>query len=288
MKKLLVTGLFLVLATGAFAYLYDGLNTNDCIYAPGVADSLHARAAFYYMGLLNKHYDAEGESQEDYPITEGKNTYMFIPIDVGYNFNNVAQVDIGLQLLNYSWDDGVDATEDASEFGLSDLWIKARGIFQVGPEWYLGPRLGFKAAIGDEEKGLGSGQHDIDLGLWVGKERAGNNFRANAALGFRYRLEDDNNVQPGMMVYGRLEPGFAITPEFEAFGIIDFTTAFTAKNNGNDITDSEAMGLSVGVRPTYFIDGNNAVSAEVQYPVMGDNIDQELLFGFNYDGYIPF
>ena len=91
-----------------------------------------------------------------------------------------------------------------------------------------------------------------------------------------------------MMIYARLEPGFAITPEFEAFVIIDFVNAFASKTDGNEDLDSEAMGLSVGARPTYFIDGNNAVSAEIQYPVMGDNIDQELLFGFNYEGYIPF
>jgi hypothetical protein len=297
MKKLLVTGLFLVLATGAFAYLYDGLNTNDCIYAPGVADSLHARAGFYYYGLLNKYYDAEGESQDDYAEgVDGSNYAMLIPIDVGYNFNGVAQLDIGLQLINWSNDTGVAGADKEGEFGLGDLWVKARGIFQVGPEWYLGPRLGFKAAIGDIEKGLGDDQHDVDLGVWVSKARLGNNFRAKANLGFRYRLARtvevagaaDLEVTPGMMIYARIEPGFAITPEFEAYGIIDFVNAFASKTDGNEDVDSESMGLSVGVRPTYFIDGNNAVSAEVQYPVMGDNIDQELLFGFNYEGYIPF
>lgn len=284
MKKLLVTGLFLVLATGAFAYLYDGLNTNDCIYTPGTSDSLHARAGFYYMGLLNKYYDAEGESQE---ITGNTYYAMYIPIDVGYNFNNVAQLDIGLQLMK--WDNSPDVGEATGEFGLSDLWIKAKGIFQVGPEWYLGPRLGFKAAIGDDEKFLGDGQHDIDFGLWVGKTREGCDFRGKANLGLRYRLENsDNEYQPGMAIYARVEPGYAITPEFEAFGIIDFVNAFASKTAGTEITDSEAMGLSVGVRPTYFIDDHNAVSAEFQYPVMGDNIYQEILFGVNYDAYIPF
>jgi hypothetical protein len=285
MKKLLVTGLFLAVATGAFAYLYDGLNTNGCIYTPGTADSLHARAGFYYQGMLNKYFDADGESQDDWTNEDYSSYMMYIPIDVGYNFNNVAQVDIGLQLL--SWN--VSALTDESEFGLSDLWVKAKGIFQVGPDWFLGPRLGFKAAIGDEEKGLGTGQHDIDFGLWVGKARTGNNFRAKANLGVRYGLEHpDDEWQPGLMIYARLEPGFAITPEFEAFGVIDFASMGKFKVAGNEVEDSEGMGLGVGVRPTYFIDDNNAVSAEIQYPVMGDNANQELVFGVNYDGYIPF
>ncbi|MCP4229131.1 MAG: hypothetical protein GY771_03155, partial [bacterium] len=250
------------------------------------ADSLHARAGFYYQGILNKYFDVDGESQDDSTNADDSSYVMFIPIDVGYNFDNVAQVDIGLQLMN--WNATTGGT-DTGEFGLSDLWIKARGIFQVGPDWYLGPRLGFKAAIGDEDKFLSTGQHDIDFGAWVGKARTGNNFRAKANLGIRYGLEHaDDNWQPGMVIYARLEPGFAITPEFEAFAIIDFASMFAGKVNGNEVTDSESMGLGVGVRPTYFIDDNNAVSAEIQYPVMGDRIDQELLFGFNYDAYIPF
>ena len=132
MKKLLVTGLFLVFATGTFAYLYDGLNTNDCIYAPGTADSMHARAGFYYQGILNKMYNFDGDSVDD----PAENYRMYIPIDVGYNFNNVAQLDIGLQLLKLHAA-GLAGADDTDEFGLSDLWVKARGIFQVGPDYII-------------------------------------------------------------------------------------------------------------------------------------------------------
>ncbi len=298
MKKLLVTGLFLAVTTGAFALAtYDSLNTNDCIYTPGTADSLHARAGFYYRGILNKHFDADGESQDDYTTgVEGSNYRMFIPIDIGYNFNNLVQLDIGLQLINWSHDSGIAGEEVEGEFGLGDLWVKARGIFQVGPEWYVGPRLAFKAAVGDREKKLGSDQHDIDFGAWVGKTRDGNKFRAKANLGFRYRLPrtvevvggNDYEYTPGILIYARLEPGFAITPEFEAFGIIDVASSFTTKTDGVENEDSESLDIGVGVRPTYFIDDNNAISAEVHYPVMGDNTNQELLLGVNYEGYIPF
>jgi len=297
MKKFLVMALFLAAASGAFAYLYDGMITNESNNPIGVANALHARGGFYYQDLLNKNFDAEGESQEDFAEgVDGSSYRMFIPIDIGYNYNNVAQLDLGLQLLNWSYDSGAAGVDAESEFGISDLWIKAKGIFKVGPEWYAGPRLGVKVPVGDIEKSLGDDQMDIDIAGWVAKSREGNNFRGNAAIGFRYRLKRTETVgtvdveyTPGMVIYANLKPGFAITPKFEAYGIIDFATAMKAKDNdGESIENSEAMGLAVGVQPTYLIDEKNAVSAELQFPVMGDNTDQEMLIGINYDAYIVF
>ena len=78
----------------------------------------------------------------------------------------------------------------------------------------------------------------------------------------------------------------------EVFGIIDFANSFKEKRDPEPVgwsdENTEAMDFGIGVRPTYFIDDNNAVSAEFHYPVMGDNTNQELLFGANYEGYIPF
>jgi hypothetical protein len=280
MKRLLVATIMLVLAANAYGYStwpgafpYDGLATKDRGGLPLTPGSLHVNGGFFYANILDKAFDPNGDS-----VDANEDFYAIgIPIDLGYAIDKQWEVDLTFQLIKMN-------RGAASEFGIGDMWFKARWLRETGMDFYFGPRIAVKIPVGDDTKGLGDGQVDIDIGA-VGAKYGQTHFRLNGQLGFRYRLENgDTNVKPGVLIYSFMEPGLGVgrANKFSFY----FPLAFEYHADGN-VANSGGYGFAFGIKPAYALDQNNTLNLTFLYPVFGKNADQEIYVGFTADSFIP-
>jgi len=277
MKRLLVVAVLLALAAGAYGYgtwpaafTYDGLAAKDRGGLPLTPSALHLNGGFFYADVLGKTFNANGDSIDEDHKTIG------IPIDLGYAIDEKWEVDITFQLLRVS-----NAT---SNFGIGDMWFKARALWETGTDFYFGPRIAVKIPVGDDAKGLGDGQLDIDIGA-VGAKYGQTHFRLNGQLGFRYRLENgDTHVKPGIMFYSFMEPGVGVgrANKFSFY----FPLAFEYHADGN-VPNSGGYGFAFGIKPAYALDQNNTLNLNFLYPIFGKNANKDLYIGFTADSFIP-
>lgn len=305
----------LVSAAGAFAFTipltnpYDGLLTYDHFAGPLTAGALHINGGVGYA-TASAYFDDDGNSQ-DY---DQNPTLLAVPIDLGYAIDERWMADITVQILN-------PKQGDADNFGVGDMWAKFRGIWEVGPDFYLGPRVGVKVNTGKwkdldvNQLPLGDGFMDVDFGAVATMAGTEKLFKANGALGVRYRLkytdtilipdpnnplqwiETDIDITPGMLIYADLEPGIGFGPDqkFQAYLPINYVVTMKDKMElpdypNIDLSDYEYAHntLFVGLHPKYVIDENTTVGLKFLYTVMGKNIDQGMLIGATCDAFIPF
>jgi len=283
MKRLLVATIMLVLAANAYgfntwpgAFPYDGLATKDRAGLPLTPGALHLNGGFFYAGMLNKQFNNDGDS------VDGADEYAFgIPIDLGYAIDQQWEIDLTFQLMKYK----LGAVDN---FGIGDMWFKARGLWETGQDFYFGPRIAVKIPVGDDTKLLGDGQVDIDIGA-VGAKYGETRFKLNGQLGFRYRLENgDANYKPGILIYSFMEPGLGLG-RAGVFGFY-FPLAFEyhAASTLNDVDqDDSGYGFALGIKPYYALDQNNTLNLTFLYPIFGKNANQELYVGFTADSFIP-
>jgi hypothetical protein len=291
MKRLLVVIAVLSLATSAYAfgtwpgsYTYDGLIMKDRAGLPLTPSALHLNGGFFWRGLLGKSFDNNGDSQDDV----SNENYLGLPaVDLGYAIDEKWEVALTFQLL-------YGPLGDYSEFGIGDMWFKARGLWQTGTDFYFGPRVAVKIPVGDDEKGLGDGQLDIDIGA-VGAKYGETHFRLNGQLGFRYRLKRTYTVagveyetKPGIMIYSLMEPGFGIghANKFSFYFPIAFD--YHAESSTNDVGNNDSgYTFGFGVKPAYALDQNNTLNLMFLFPLFGKAANQELYIGFTADSFIP-
>ncbi|UCE26594.1 MAG: hypothetical protein JSW52_09620 [Candidatus Coatesbacteria bacterium] len=281
MKRLLVVPVMLALAAGAYGYstwprafTYDGLATKDRGGLPLTPGALHLNGGFFYADLLGKRFNADGDSVDEDLKAIG------IPIDLGYAIDEQWEVDITFQLLRVS--------NGTSNFGIGDMWFKARALFETGTDFYFGPRIAVKIPVGDDTKLLGDGQVDIDIGA-VGAKYGETHFRLNGQLGFRYRLENgDLNYKPGILIYAFMEPGVGVgrANKFSFYFPIAFD--YHAASTLNDVDQNDSgYGFAFGIKPAYALDQNNTLNLTFLYPVFGKNANKDLYIGFTADSFIP-
>jgi hypothetical protein len=285
MKRLLVVIAVLSLAASAYAYStwpgaypYDGLIMKDRAGLPQTPSALHLHGGFFYADILGKSFNADGDSVDDAVDSNA----LGIPIDLGYAVDERWGIDLTFQLIRWS-------AGNNSEFGIGDMWFKARALWETGQDFYFGPRIAVKIPVGDDAKGLGDGQVDIDIGA-VGAKYGQTHFKLNGQLGFRYRLENsDINTQPGIMIYTLMEPGFGIgrSQKFAVYAPIAFDFRANTKVNDTSVDNSGGYTFALGAKPTYAIDQNNTLNLMFVFPLFGKNADDELYIGFTADSYIP-
>jgi hypothetical protein len=289
MKRLLVVVAVLSLAASAYgfstwpeAFPYDGLATKDRAGLPLTPSALHLNGGFFYAGILNKEFNADGDS------VDGADEYAFgIPVDLGYAIDEQWEIDLTFQLLKYS-------LGNVSEFGIGDMWFKARGLWQTGTDFYFGPRVAVKIPVGDDTKLLGDGQLDIDIGA-VGAKYGETHFRLNGQLGFRYRLKRTYTIagveyetKPGIMIYSLMEPGLGIGHANKFSFYFPLAFEFHGESKTNDVGNNDGgYGFAFGVKPAYAIDQNNTLNLTFLYPIFGKSANQELYVGFTADSFIP-
>jgi outer membrane protein OmpA-like peptidoglycan-associated protein/opacity protein-like surface antigen len=292
MKTLLVITMVVVLAAGAYAdtwskhytwpkqFPYDGLVTKDRAGLPLTPNAIHLNGGFFYVGILNKYFDTDGDSLDD----RHTNYALGFPLDIGYTFNGKWEVGCTLQVIKWSRTEGVDQ----GDFGIGDMWIKGRKLFQAGEDFWVGPRIAGKIQLGDSHRELGDGQGDIDAGAVFAKY-GDSRFKLNGQAGFRYSLEDsDIDIQPGMQMYTFLEPGFGIggSQKFIIYAPVGFGYHMESKRNDVGMDDS-GYGFTVGVKPAFALSDNHTINFTLLYPVFGKNANQELYVAVTTDSFIP-
>jgi hypothetical protein len=293
----------LVAAGAAMAYTmpgyapYDGLISIDPGGLPITPKTLHVNAGVGYWSA-NKAYDMDGNSKD----WDSKPNFIGMPLDIGYAFDENYMADITLQILRPSYTGGAETPEGETTYnamGLGDLWIKARGIWETGPDFWIGPRLAVKIPVGkvdyeSPDPWLGDDQMDIDVAAVAGKYGESTMFKFTGQLGFRYRMartvpgDPEVEVTPGMMIYTQLEPGIG-TGSDQAFQIylpIGYETSMADKWDGDTVDDSETSSLYVGLYPKYELDENNVIGLKFMYPLMGANTPQAMYFTLTYGAFI--
>jgi len=283
-----LTALFIAVSAYAYtwpgAYPYDGLITKDRAGLPQTPGALHLHGGFFYVGILNKGFYPDGEVIED-----GVDNYKLgIPVDLGYAVNERWGIDLTFQILKRT-------NGNTSEFGIGDMWFKARALWETGMDFYFGPRVAVKLPVGDETKLLGDGQADIDIGA-VGAKYGETHFRLNGQLGFRYRLAYkytvagvEHDEKPGIMIYSFMEPGVGIgrANKFSIYAPIAFDFRAKTKLDGDSQDMTGGYTFAIGVKPAYAIDQNNTLNLLFLFPLFGKNADDEVYIGFTADSYIP-
>jgi outer membrane protein OmpA-like peptidoglycan-associated protein len=286
MKTFLVVTAVLATVVGSYGFTwpdhftYDGLIVKDRAGLPMPSNSIHINGGFFYYGLLNKYYNDDGDSMDD----AYSNYALGFPVDIGYTFNGKLEAAATFQLIRLSESNGADT----SEFGLGDVWIKGRALFQPGEDFYIGPRIAGKIQGGNSHLGLGDGWGDIDGGVVFAKY-GDPRFKLNGSAGFRYSLEDtDVNVQPGSKIYTFLEPGFGIGGEQKFVIYVPVGFDYHMESKRNDVgMDNAGYGLTVGVKPSFEISDNHTLNVTLLYPVMGKNANQEMYIAFTTDSFFP-
>jgi len=279
---------------------YDGLITFDHGAMPLVPNALHINGGIGYV-MTSKGFNDDSEAVD---LVDDL-TLLAIPIDIGYAFDERWRVDITPQLLR-------PAMGDTSVMGLGDLWVKTSAIWETAAGFYVGPRLGIKAPLGKTEDidiPLGDKQMDIDFAAIAAKygESA---FKADAALGFRYRMKRTDTIEmgiplasydvdltPGMMIYldANLGMGLGGDQKWQIYVPVGFFTTMEDKYTVGDdwpanVTEPEGMsymGVYAGLWPKYVIDENTNVGLKVEYPFMGKNTPQGMLVALTADAFIP-
>lgn len=303
-RFLVCLALPLAAASAASAYTmpgaapYDGLISLDHGGLPLVPETLHLNVGAGYWGA-DKGFDLDGNSQD----LASQPNFLAVPLDIGYAFDENYLADITLQILRPSMtvSDPLTLEETTvNAMGLGDLWIKARGIWETGPDFWVGPRLAVKIPVGkvdyeDDKPELGDNQVDIDVGVVAGKYGGETMFKFNGQLGFRYRLEESYSIggvdytrTPGLMIYTLLEPGIGTGSDqaFQIYVPIGYETSMAAKADGTEISDSETSSMYLGLYPKYELDERNAIGLKFLYPVFGTNTPQAMYFTLTYDAFI--
>jgi|GEM_PF-2001876 len=285
MKRLLVFATVIAITTGAYAFTwpnhftYDGLIVKDRGGLPMPSNSIHINGGFFYYGMLNEHYNNDGDSADD-----GYSSYALgFPVDLGYTFNGKLEVAATLQLIRLSVSNGTDR----SEFGLGDVWIKGRALFQPGESFYVGPRIAGKFQGGNSHLGLGDGWGDLDAGMVFAKYDD-SSFKLNGSAGFRYSFEDrdyDPPYQPGVKIYSFLEPGFSVGSKFTIYVPVGFE--YHADTKRGDISRYAGYGLTLGAKPSFALSDNHTLNFTLLYPITGKNANQEVYLAFTTDSFIP-
>jgi hypothetical protein len=299
----------------AFAYTlpgkapYDGLISVDPGGLPIVPRTLHLNVGAGYW-RADKRFDDEGDSEE---MKEEPNA-LIAPLDVGYAFDEHYMADLTFQILRPSktWQPGAADEKTVNTFGIGDVWFKARGIWEGGPDFYIGPRLAVKIPVGkadyeSEKPHLGDNQADIDVAAVAGKYGEETIFKMSGQAGFRYRMKKtitepgyepklEYDLTPGLMIYLHVEPGIG-TGRDQAFQIyVPIGYAMSLKDTVDVPADWPAgfekpkeldhSSLYLGLYPKYQLDERNAIGLKFLYPVIGTNSPQGMYFTLTYGAFI--
>ncbi len=283
---------------------YDGLITFDPAAMPFPGNAGHINGGVGYS-ITSKGFDNDSKAQD---LVNDVNL-LAVPIDLGYAFDERWLADVTVQLLQPS-------VGDTSTFGIGDVWVKARGVWETGNDFYLGPRLGIKIPVGkvdyaDTNLELGDDQMDIDFGAVAAKYGGETHFKATGQLGFRYRMKYtyseyepttqttySYDVTPGTLIYVDLAPGFGVGPNqlFQVYVPIGYTTSMKDKvdvpaNWPAGVPEPEGQShnaLYVGLYPKYELDELNTIGVKALYTAMGKNVPQGMFFALTVNSYIPF
>ena len=316
----------LVTAGMAFAYTmpgrapYDGLISVDPGGLPLQPEMLHLNVgAGYWRATKQFTDDGDSVAKKEEPNA------LLVPLDVGYAFNEHYMADLTFQILRPSktFNPGAADEKTVNAFGIGDIWVKARGLWEGGPDFYIGPRLAVKIPVGkvdyeSEKPNLGDDQADIDVAAVAGKYGESTIFKMSGQAGFRYRMEktgypktviytDPNDpkktksytgkvdLTPGPMIYLHVEPGIG-TGRDQKFQI--YVPIGYAMSMKDDITypadwpaevpkpEEDHSSLYVGLYPRYELDERNAIGLKFLYPVFGNNTPQGMYFTLTYGAFI--
>ena len=320
--SLLIAVPFIAVGT-AFGYTmpgmapYDGLISVDPGGLPIVPRALHLNVGAGYW-RANKTFDDDGDSEE----VKAEPNALLVPLDVGYAFDEHYMADLTFQILRPSmtWKPGAADEKTINTFGIGDVWVKARGIWEGGPDFYIGPRLAVKIPVGkvdyeSKKPALGDDQADIDVAAVAGKYGEDTIFKMSGQAGFRYRMKKtvsdyvvvktgpfpeldwrDYDVTPGVMIYLHVEPGIG-TGRDQAFQIyVPIGYVMSMKDTVDVAADWPAgveepeeldhSSLYLGLYPRYELDERNAIGLKFMYPVIGTNSPQGMYFTLTYGAFI--
>lgn len=320
--SLLIAVPFIAVGT-AFGYTmpgmapYDGLISVDPGGLPIVPRALHLNVGAGYW-RANKTFDDDGDSEE----VKAEPNALLVPLDVGYAFDEHYMADLTFQILRPSmtWKPGAADEKTINTFGIGDVWVKARGIWEGGPDFYIGPRLAVKIPVGkvdyeSEKPALGDDQADIDVAAVAGKYGEDTIFKMSGQAGFRYRMKKtvsdyvvvktgpfpeldwrDYDVTPGVMIYLHVEPGIG-TGRDQAFQIyVPIGYVMSMKDTVDVAADWPAgveepeeldhSSLYLGLYPRYELDERNAIGLKFMYPVFGNSSPQGIYFTLTYGAFI--
>lgn len=315
MKRFLILTILIAITVGsssAFtwpeAFPYDGLLSNESVDFLGLPNAWHIRGGAQYVGITNKYFDDEGKNVSDYGVPPDAseswrqfenygNSRTVIPFTLGYNMMSVARIDITSQLVRYYWADDwayKSTSNITEEMGIGDVWIVARGMFSEGDGWYLCPRGAVKFNLGGDSKYINDGQVDFDIAVQFGKLGGEDWFRGTGSLGYRYRLPKNREIdsgtekyKPGAMMYITLDPGIAVFPGFELYLPVNALYYTDEVVEGDRKEGTSGNGVAIGLKPRYTINRNFALDAHFITPLLGKNINNEMLFGINAEVYSP-
>jgi hypothetical protein len=271
MKALLAITFSVLLIGAVNAEIYDFDNVP---YSPG----------FYIQGYptfstASKAYDSEGESQDlgdnfSYFGLALRPTYWGMMNDMRW------QISAAVPFNSYSWG-------DISESGIGDIQASVA-------LWFLDDhRKGNYASfwiwtdipVGDETKGLGTGQMNLRPGLSYATEKMP--YFAQASVFYNYRMKGNLDFGLGEFEYKYGDEFWAnasfgysaneqMTPRLElqtGWGMAD------TKIEDIEIADSKVQWFKVGPALDYQINPNASFQIAALYNVMGKNSNQSFDIG---------
>ena len=263
--KVLMTAFFALLLMGTvFAEIND---FNNVPYSPG----------FYLQGYpaystASNAYDSDGESQ-DMGDTWSNIRMSLRPTYWGEMNDKRWQVSANLPFNSYSYG-------SSSEAGIGDLSLSAAYWFiddhKKGS--YFSVWFWADIPVGDDAKGLGTGQMNIRPGVAWATEKVP--YQIQASFYYNLRMENsDSDVQPGGEIWANASFGYVVNEQMMPGLEIETGWGQDTKFSGVSIPDTKSQWFRVGPSLDYQVNPTTSFKFKVLYMAMGKNTSQSIDIG---------
>ena len=268
MKALLTVTLAVLLIGGASA------QWNDC-------DNIPYSPGFYLQGYpafatATKGYDADGNSV-DWGGTWGSFGFCINPVYYGMLGENRWAFGAYVPFNSYS------PTGGGSQSGIGDIQVSAAYwvIDDHKNGKYFSVWFWSDLPIGDDDKGLGTGQINLRPGIGWGMEKFPYQIQTSVYYNLRMKgtytvLGTEIDIKPGNEIWALASFGYGVNEQI--MPALEIETGWGVDSKINDVTwpDSKEQWLKVGPSFSYQVNPNASFEFSGLYTVMGKNTAQSI------------
>ena len=248
---------------------------------------LHPKVGLYYWNYSSSDFFNDNGNREDIGI---ENSESWVVPTFSFGAGDVVEFGMAVPIISQKTEFNDTYNSDGSGVGDMLLWLKT----SVTKMPWFGIRTAVKLATGDDNPGgdklpTGTGQTDLDMGLFFScfPEKMG--FLCDISTGYRLRFEKENSdgtkYDPGDE--GRLQLYLGGMP-VEGFGILFGGDGFISMNdryNGYEVKKSYRASSMLGLRMFYKTKFGVRVDGGIKFDVAGKAYPAGLgfVFGANYE-----
>ncbi len=249
-----------LLVSVAFAEVAD---FDNIPYSPGVYVQ-----GYPMYSSATKFYDADGDAQ-DWGGTWSAFGLCLRPAYYGMMNENRWMVSAAIPFNSVS-----PAVGDAQS-GIGDIQLSAAYWFidDHRKGTYLSFWLWADLPVGDDAKGLGTGQVDIRPGLAYAMEKFPYQVQVSAYYNLRMK-NSDTEIQPGNEIWANADFSYGFNENMWAGAALETGFGSDWKADGTTWTDSKEQWFYVGPQFNYQVNPNVGLKFAGLYNVMGKNTAQ--------------